>query len=420
MPDVNEEMRLTADYAISSAKERYGLILDYSEESLAALDTILDKIYWGFSSRSREEGEGGLVYNTAMIWGSYLGEYMRLKWGGTWIQKGTERRVSITTIEFSPISFIFQRITKHPEYRVQNYIQETKNVVYTSVIHPKESQYVSESVPQPAIATELKVAPKKINLNIRRIDKRLIYWTGGVLGLLIVILGGLVGYVILSNGAFPALGVDGNTTSTSTAAILPTNMPSPTLDDTSTDIPTVTQLPTYTPQPTRTPRPSSTPYMSPTPLPSWTPTETETPMPTDTEVPYRSPTPSKTPTTKPPENTRAPTATLKPSATNTEPPPPPPPPPPPSVVSCGVNPSTIDPVTSVTLTFSVQFSTAGNFDLTGINFSPNLGASGCSASSGGGASASCQGSSGLLPPDTSVDVTINTSIGNCQTGYHTP
>lgn len=45
---------------------------------------------------------------------------MRLKWGGTWMLKGSEELLSITNIEFSPISFVFQKITRHPEYSVEN------------------------------------------------------------------------------------------------------------------------------------------------------------------------------------------------------------------------------------------------------------------------------------------------------------
>ena len=65
--DINEEMRLIADFAVNSAKQRYGLILDFSEESIDVLDSILEKIYWGFYSRDRSEGEGGLIFNTATI-----------------------------------------------------------------------------------------------------------------------------------------------------------------------------------------------------------------------------------------------------------------------------------------------------------------------------------------------------------------
>src|SRR4030042_3937938 len=100
MSTINDEMKATAEYAIKAAEQRFQQELDYSEQSIATLDNILEQIYWGFSFHPKDEAEGGLIYNTAMIWGSYLGEYLRLKWGGTWTLKGSDRIISITNIEF--------------------------------------------------------------------------------------------------------------------------------------------------------------------------------------------------------------------------------------------------------------------------------------------------------------------------------
>ena len=40
---VNDEMKLTAEYAIKAAKEKFGLVLDYSESSLPALEKLLEQ-----------------------------------------------------------------------------------------------------------------------------------------------------------------------------------------------------------------------------------------------------------------------------------------------------------------------------------------------------------------------------------------
>ncbi len=399
MPELNEEMRVTADYAITTAKERYGLELDYSEDSLLVLDKILEKIYWGFSSHAKDEGEDSLIYNAAIIWGSYLGEYMRLKWGGTWILKGTERRISITSIEFSPISLVYQKITYHPEYSVSNYIKETKNVIYTSVIHPKKSQYLSESTGQPSKEVAVKPVKKPIAIN-----RRLIYITGGILGILIIIVASMAGYAIFTSGGLASFSLLAAATSTNTPS--PTIYVTPTLAATDTPSPTVTELPTYTPKPSNTPRPTRTPYLSPTPTASLTPTETETPLPTDTEIPYRSPTPTEVPTREP---TEPPTDT---------PVPPPPPPPPPSIDSCDVNPSSVDAGSPVAINFVVKFSAPG-YQITGVNFIDSYpGQNGCSSSpAGGDGRASCEGSSGMLPSSTTVRVTISTSLGDCSASY---
>jgi hypothetical protein len=425
MSGINDEMRVTADYAISIAKERYGLELDYSEESLGVLDNILEKIYWGFSGHTKDEGEGGLIYNSAIIWGSYLGEYMRLKWGGTWLMKGTERRVSITTIEFSPINFIFQRITTHPEYSVKNFIQETKNVIYASVIHPQKPQYVPEPASKPKEPAPVQPAKKPFV-----IDKRVIYITGGILGILIVVTACMAGYTVISQRGLPAIGFLAKITSTQTFAPSSTVQASATLHVTSQNTPTMTQLPTYTPVPTRTPRPSRTPLFTLTGAPTGTPTETFTPTGTETEYIPPTQTASSTPTLKNPTKTRTPTPatiispsktptpTLEPSPTNTREPTPTFTEVPPRVVSCSVNPSTVPPGVPTILTFKVKFSAPG-YSITGMDFSPNPpGSQGCTATDDDGDGvASCSGSSGLLSSGDQINVTIQTSLGDCSVSF---
>jgi len=394
-------MKATADYAIKSAKERYGLVLDYSEDSLAILDKILGKIYWGLSSHNKEEGESGLVYNTAIIWGSYLGEYMCLKWGGTWTINGTDRRVSITSIEFSPITFVFQKITNHPEYSVENYVKETKQVIYTSVIHPKKSpQVVSPSIGQPLTAKSQKPPSKKSIA----IDKRLMIPLAGILGILIVIAACVTGYAIIRSGGLPAFGLLADITSTSSTTPTQLILATPTVDSTNTPSVTMTDLPTYTTVPTNTQRPTSTD----TPSPTLTATETETPTPTFTSTRRNTP----VPTTEEPTSTRKPPP---PRPTDTE------------VVieidSCQVDPSTISAGQDTQLTFTVRFSAGGpGYGFTVQDFNPDYsGQRGCDATDDNGDGvASCDGSSGQLPDATKVKVTLSTSLGNCSVSYKTP
>ncbi len=376
------------------------------------LDDVLEKIYWGFSSHSRDEGEGGLIYNTAIIWGSYLGEYMRLKWGGTWLMSGTERRVSITSIELSPITFVFQRITDHPEYRVQNYVGETKNLIYTSVIHPKKTQFVAESAGQPAIPSTPKPAVVKPPRKPINIDRRMVYIAGGVLGLLFVLTICIVGYTMVSSGGLPAFGLFARTTSTSSVTPSPTVFNTPTISFTDTPVPTVTELPTYTPRPTQTTRPTLTPSATNTEIPTETPTETLIPTDTYAPPPTRAPTNTPKPTQAPP---------TQPPATNTQPPPPPTnPPPPPELLGCSVSPNSVAAGTDTGLTFTCNFSAPG-YSMSVSGFNPQWqGQRGCSADAGGGTTASCGGSSGFIPPGTSVTVNIDTPLGSRQVSYSAP
>ncbi len=179
----------------------------------------------------------------------------------------------------------------------------------------------------------------------------------------------------------------------------------PTLNNTNTPLPTITILPSYSPSPTMTASPSQTPS------PTATQTPTLTPTPTRTRTPKL---PSKTPTLRP----VIPTDTPIPP---TEPPTPTVYVPPPVVLeSCGVDPSSIQPGFTVILVFTADFSAPGyGFD---TDLSPGFpGQNGCSGvDDNGDGTASCNGSSGLLPQSTTVTVTFKSPVGNCVASYGTP
>lgn len=405
MPDINEEMKLTSDYAIKAAKERFGQELDFSEQSIDKLENILDKIYWGFSNRPKDEGEGGLIFNTAAIWGSYLGEYMRLKRGGSWILKGSDRIVSIANIEFSPINWVYQKITSNPEYSVENYLLEANRKIYTSSIIRKQVQPLTEKISQPKRPISITPVKKPVT-----IDKRIIYTLAGIGGILLVMVACIIGYSMIKTSGIPMVGSIASATSTNTNVPIENTLVTATSSSTSTQYPTATLLPTYTPNPTITPRPSYTPSLTYTQLATLAPTDTQTPF-----VPTQTRTPRNTPTSIPVEPTNAP----KPP---TQPPPPTATEPPPVVLeSCEINPSTVQAGFDVTITFIAHFSSPGygfNSELYPNNFPGQRNCSG--NDDDGDGVAWCDGSSGLLPDSTTVEVTFITSVGNCTTSYRSP
>jgi hypothetical protein len=401
MAEINDEMKEMADYAVKSAKDRYKKDLDFSEQSIIILDNILTKIYWGFSGRTDEGGESGLIYNTALIWGSYLGEFMIFKWGGKWILKGSERLVSINNIEFSPIKVIFQKISDLPQLSVEDYLNDAKRIIYTSVVNPQNVQNVAKK--NESLSEQITVTPTKQPVSINR---HTFYIIGGVVGALVIIAGIVIGYTILRPRGVPAIGA--GMTSTSTSTHFPTQVPStPTLAASDIPIPTVTPLPTYTIQPTETPIPTFTPSLTYTELPSATPTDTETPIPTNTPRP----TFTRTYTPLPPSNTpKPPTSTNAPPPTNTQPPPV-------TIKSCSVDPSTIDTPENKPITFVVYFSAPG-YGFTEETKNDPPGQKGCSGTAGINGVASCNGQSGLLYSGQVVNITITTSVGNCTVSYH--
>jgi hypothetical protein len=458
-------MQSIADYSVKYAKDRYGLELDFSEQSISKLDAIIVQVYTDISNQVQSDETKKQLNDFAVLWGSYLGAYMCRKWGGTWMQKGSERVISILNIEFLPISFIYQKITSHPEYSVEIYLFEAKKVIYLSVINPQpshslpnnigqpekeipsskpktdllkttpqneisisespkntklvESQkefpnreshpYIQSNKPQPNILSNISLTDTPSKWSIKKIfrNKKVLTYLIAVAGVLLFIFTVFIGYNIIKNNIVAANMLAPKISET-TIIPLGTTQHSATSYFTSTSIPTMTTLPTYTPKPTNTVRPSSTPFPTLTKRATFTTTVTQSPpTPTQTRSPIKSP------TTKPFDPTETPLPPPeKPSPTPTIPEP---------VVleSCDIDPSTVPTNANVKLTFIAHFS--GNskgygFD---ISFDPEYSdQSSCSGvDTDGDGLAYCDGSSGIVTEPATVYVTFSSSVGECVSSY---
>jgi len=398
MSNLNDDMKSTADYAINAAKQRFGHELDFSEQSIARLEDILGQIYWGFSNHPKDDGKSGIIYNTAVIWGSYLGEYIRLKWGGTWMLKDSDPIVTLSNIEISPINLVYEKITTHPEFSLENYLLEMNEKLYTPAITPKPTQYRDEISRQP-----IKPIASKQPIKNLAIDKKVLFILAGIVGILLLTIAGIIGYSVLQPGGLSAFGIFASATSPNTDVPIVNTLVPATSTTTSTQVPTATLLPTYTANPTITPSPSFTPSLTFTQTPTATPTDTQTPfIPTSTPRPTRTSTPVPPPPTNPP-------------APTTEPPPPPPPPV--ELESCEISPSRVPPNESKLITFIAHFSAPG-YEFTITAFSPSYtGQGGCSETSGADGLAYCDGWSGNLTDGATVDVLFTSSVGDCVASY---
>ena len=408
MPNINVDMKSTADFAVKSARERFTQELDYSDQTIPMLENITTQIYWGFSSRDKDAREDGLVYNTAMIWGSYLGEYMRRKWGGSWVIKGSDPVISINDLEFSPINLVFQKMTTHPEYSLESFISKAGKKIVPAIITAQPTLPPANNIKQP-----IKLISSEKSTQPRTLDRRLIIALAGIGGLFLVTLVCVIGYTMVNAGGMSAIGLFGSDPGSNTVALIEKNTLTPTTFYTNTpDIPP-TLLPTYTPKPSSTLLPTQTPLPTFTQTASLTPTEIlPTVTPTRTPAPTR---PTRTPT-----NTPFP-ATEVPPPTKTNPPPPPPTePPPPVLSSCEISPSTVPAGSNTPITFIAHFSAPG------YGFSAEIQGSFPGQSACGGTdtnrdgTAECNGSSGLLPSSTKVDVKFSSPIGNCTASYSAP
>ena len=80
-------MQQIAKNARKIAADKFHISLDYSEYSLAKLDSLLQQAY---DQNKKQATSEKAIQNTARVWGSYLGEVMQRKWGGEWIISGTQ------------------------------------------------------------------------------------------------------------------------------------------------------------------------------------------------------------------------------------------------------------------------------------------------------------------------------------------
>jgi hypothetical protein len=403
MSNINDEIKATADYAIKSAKEKFGQELDYSDQSIEKLENLLEQAYRSFFNLPKDEKTSNAISRTANIWGNYLGEFMRLKWGGTWILKGSERFISINNIEFSPVGWVYQKITSHPEYSLENYLIDTKRIIYTSVINPQQSQYLSENIGQPKKHISIKRSVIPVTM-----DKHLLFTLAGIGGILLALVAFIIGFRMFKTGGISAFGLIASATSSNTNIPIENTLGAATSYSINTRHPTATPLPTYPTFPTFTPHPSYTPYLTYTQIATLTPTEMQMSfVPEPTLAPTMSPTSVPVnPTIEPIPPTKLPS----PPATG----------PPVVIESCEIDPFRVVAGQNVTITFIVHFSshTPGyGFEAKIDPIYPGQSVGCIGIDKDGDGIAYCNGSSGMLPGSTIVYVILRSSVGDCVATY---
>lgn len=171
MTDLSLEMKATAEYAIKAAKEIFGQEIDLSEQSLTNFENLLSQAYQSISCRVKDENTAQVIKRTANIWGAYFGEMILKTFGGSWVVKGSDRLIIVSGFEFSPINFIHQKITNHPEFSAKAMFSEIRKKIpnqtkdqftqeeMTEFIHPVSSD---TSIMQKRNSSDFDIKPKFI------------------------------------------------------------------------------------------------------------------------------------------------------------------------------------------------------------------------------------------------------------------
>jgi hypothetical protein len=87
-PTPLSQIQTLSSRAIQIAAENYSKSLDYTDNSLLDLEFLLQQANQRYLFPDVGKGLSETeLRNASRIWGAYLGEYMRRKWGGSRAEK---------------------------------------------------------------------------------------------------------------------------------------------------------------------------------------------------------------------------------------------------------------------------------------------------------------------------------------------
>lgn len=135
-PPLDEMIDELAQAAVHLANEHFRINLDFSEESLQQVETILDTYHKALPKGMmlvvgrvlKRAPSDEAVRRMALVWGGYIGEVIRRRWGGEWTTEpnapvGTALTLRVHEVEIFPPGKAYKRLTNGPEDNVWYYYQ---------------------------------------------------------------------------------------------------------------------------------------------------------------------------------------------------------------------------------------------------------------------------------------------------------
>lgn len=121
--------------AVRAAQEQFGFSLDYSEESVEFLETILAGVSGGLNT-----GDKDAVERAVKLWGGYLGEVVRRRWDGVWgLVQYPGGAAAVPTLlvagsQLYPLMKIYRRLTMGEAENVWTFYQKIR--LKLCAVHP--------------------------------------------------------------------------------------------------------------------------------------------------------------------------------------------------------------------------------------------------------------------------------------------
>ena len=156
-PKLQEMARNFAPGAVEFAAKHFQTKLDYSDSSVAAVETILDRLHRSLAAAAPPKEQ---IDHYAQLFGCYLGETFRRNHAATWgiIPSGASKVPSMrsgkTGTVFYPLTRVYKRITQGDEENVVAYYHYLLNEL-------NEAPAAATSVQPPLPQTPPPLAEKK-------------------------------------------------------------------------------------------------------------------------------------------------------------------------------------------------------------------------------------------------------------------
>jgi hypothetical protein len=128
---VGDMMEAYAVDAVDFAREHFHYELDYSVESIERVEQILARFHeelpTGLGKALRRGPSDEQIEQQAKVWGGYLGEVIRRRWGGTWTIPADGPMANALCLDIdgtliSPPGKAYKRIIDGPEDNVSYYV----------------------------------------------------------------------------------------------------------------------------------------------------------------------------------------------------------------------------------------------------------------------------------------------------------
>lgn len=129
--DLGTMMKEFAHDAVSFAFDQYQTSLDYSDESIQSVERIFDALYTELGQNDNDNIEPENVDAVCGMFGGYIGEVLRRKYGGHWKVETIASGEPVVCIHinqnyFFPLAKVFKRLSNGSSDDVWFYYQVIK------------------------------------------------------------------------------------------------------------------------------------------------------------------------------------------------------------------------------------------------------------------------------------------------------